>query len=210
MLAPAGKLRSQGGVLVRNSTGFRVRSNEIDARDEGRDGICFSAKEGRGTMRERVLDVRKDEHGNLILEIPRSMQLDFDEEFRTSGQRGVSVPAAVLLLQSRLSRLEEIPRVAEVACAGGKGSAGQAPKAIKRLGRADLCRFGFRPDPHNDKRLVPDKQEQETIRRAQLLRSFGLSFREVCRKLDCEGRDRRGKKWEGSHSVLAGILRRAG
>src|SRR5208282_2853324 len=38
------------------------------------------------------------------------------------------------------------------------------------MGRADLCRFGYRPDPRNNAKLFPEKEEQATIRRAQHLR----------------------------------------
>jgi hypothetical protein len=132
------------------------------------------------------------------------------EHMQRLGLRNASVCEAVLILQRRIAALEAIPRTPEVASASGKATAGQTPKPIKRLGRADRCRFGYRPDPHSDKRLLPDREEQETVRMAQLYRSYGLSLREVCRKLDQQGHGRRGKKWAGSHSVLRAILTREG
>ncbi|MGA7701322.1 MAG: recombinase family protein, partial [Thermoguttaceae bacterium] len=78
----------------------------------------------------------------------------------------------------------------------------------KRRGRVDRLPFGWRLHPHDNKKLLPDREEQETIRRAQFLAAAGVSLREICRRLDQEGRGRRGKKWEGSHSVLRTILLR--
>lgn len=120
----------------------------------------------------------------------------------------LELSAPVSDIEARLTALEAIPRVTEVGSTGGRATAGQAPTPIKRMGRLDRCRFGYRPDPRDNSKLLPDKQEQDTIHRAQLLRSFGLPLREVCRRLDKEGRERRGKKWAGSHSGLRDILQR--
>jgi hypothetical protein len=85
---------------------------------------------------------------------------------------------------------------------------GSQPTAIKRTGRADRLPFGWRLHPQDNKRLLLDREEQATIRRAQFLAAAGVSLREICRRLDQEGRGRRGKKWEGSHSILGAILLR--
>ncbi len=167
-------------------------------------------------MADYYFDVWKDDFGNLNLKIPPKLQGQCQEEFRNCGQRGLLVYYAVFALQSRLDQLEKrlisvesIPRVTEIASATDTVNGVQPPLSpLKRMGRADLCRFGYRPDPRNNAKLLPDKEEQATIRRAQHLRSFGLSLREVCRTLDQEGRARRGKKWDGSQSVLRAILRR--
>ena len=76
------------------------------------------------------------------------------------------------------------------------------------MGRVDRLPFGWRLHPQDDKKLVPDKEEQKTIHQAQFLRAEGLSYREICRRLDQEGRPRRGKRWENGHSVLMGVLLR--
>jgi hypothetical protein len=76
------------------------------------------------------------------------------------------------------------------------------------MGRADRVPFGWRLDPHDNKKLLPDREEQETIRRAQFLAAAGQSLREVCRRLDQEGRGRRGKRWQNAHSVLRVVLLR--
>jgi hypothetical protein len=114
--------------------------------------------------------------------------------------------AAISAVEERVATLESIPRVTEVGSAGGRVNAGQAPTAIKRMGRADRPPFGWRLHPRDDKKLLPDREEQDTIHQARLLRSYGLSLREVCRRLDQQGRGRRGKKWEESHSILRAIL----
>jgi hypothetical protein len=62
--------------------------------------------------------------------------------------------------------------------------------------------------PRDGKKLVPDSEEQKTICRAQFLRAAGLSFREVCQRLDQESRPRRGKRWENGYGVLRGVLLR--
>jgi hypothetical protein len=154
-------------------------------------------------------EVRRRDDGNLTLVIPPHIQAEFDEEIKAHDLRGhgISLPAALLLLHSRVTALESIPRVTEVST-GGRATTGQAPKSNRRRGRADRLPFGWKLDPHDDKKLLPDKHEMETIQRAQFLRSFKLSLREVCRRLDQEGRKRRGKEWNGSHSILREILDR--
>ena len=121
----------------------------------------------------------------------------------------MSLYAGVLILQARLAEVEAICLTAGIPSAKVKGARSQ-PATIKRTGRADRLPFGWRLDPHDDKKLLPDREEQETIRRAQFLAAAGQSLREVCRRLDQEGRDRRGKRWQNAHSVLGPILRREG
>ncbi|MFZ1933944.1 MAG: recombinase family protein [Thermoguttaceae bacterium] len=129
------------------------------------------------------------------------------EEIRRNDTYNLSPYAGLLILEDRLAKVESICLTASIPTAKVKGDRSQ-PTAIKRIGRVDRLRFGWRLDPHDDKRLLPDREEQETIRRAQFLAAADLSLREICRRLDQEGRGRRGKKWEGSHSVLRTILLR--
>jgi hypothetical protein len=153
-------------------------------------------------------DAARDEHGRLSIRVPRSDPDALKEELRKADIKGITAWAAILLLQDRVAELEAICLTAQVPSAKVNGSRSQ-PASLKRRTRADRVPFGWRLDPRDGKRLVPDRDEQTTIRRAQFLAAAGHSLRETCRQLDKEGRGRRGKKWEGSHSVLAGILRRA-
>ncbi len=129
-------------------------------------------------MADYYFDVWKDDFGNLNLKIPPKLQGQCQEEFRSCGQRGLLVYYAVFALQSRLDQLEKrlisvesIPRVTEIASATDTVNGVQPPLSpLKRMGRADLCRFGYRPDPRNNAKLLPDKEEQATIRRAQHFR----------------------------------------
>jgi hypothetical protein len=155
--------------------------------------------------------VSENDRGNLCLKPPPTQEGELAEETRPGDRRnlrGVSLYAGVLILQKRLAELEAICLTAQVPSAKVNGSRSQ-PASLKRRTRADRVPFGWRLDPRDGKRLVPDRDEQTTIRRAQILAAAGHSLRESCRQLDKEGRGRRGKKWEGSHSVLAGILRRS-
>ncbi len=129
------------------------------------------------------------------------------EEIRRNDTYNLSPYAGLLILEDRLAKVESICLTASIPTAKVKGDRSQ-PTAIKRIGRVDRLRFGWRLDPHDDKRLLPDREEQETIRRAQFLAAAGVSLREICRRLDQEGRGRRGKTWEGSHSILGTILLR--
>ena len=154
-------------------------------------------------------DIAKDDRGTISLKVPPSAESYVAEQMRRIDYQGVTVYTALLVLQARLAALEAICLTASIPTAKVKGDRTQ-PTTIRRLGRADRLPFGWRLHPQNNKKLVPDREEQETIRRAQFLRAAGLSLREICRRLDQEGRGRRGKKWEGSHSVLGTILRREG
>jgi len=147
-------------------------------------------------------------------------EANVDEELRMRRFKGVSPFAAVLLLQSRIVALEAGitgALEARIAAAEKRIAALEAGRPLrtrpkfsptKLLGRRDRVRFGWGLDPHNSKRIVPNAEEQETIRVAQKLADEGLSLREVCRRLDRQGRGRRGKKWENAHGVLRAILRR--
>jgi hypothetical protein len=152
-------------------------------------------------------DVAKDDQGTISLKVPPNVASYVAEQMRKSNNQGVAVYTGLLILQTRLAALESICGSREVGSA--MGNAGQAPRtAIKRMGRVDRCRFGWRPDPRNNARLLPDREEQDTIGRARLLAAAKLSLREICRRLDQQGRDRRGKTWQNAHSVLRGILLR--
>jgi hypothetical protein len=141
------------------------------------------------------------------LKAPPGREGELAEEIRRNDTYNLSPYAGLLILEDRLAKVESICLTASIPTAKVKGNRSQ-PTAIKRIGRVDRLRFGWRLDPHDDKRLLPDREEQETIRRAQFLAAADLSLREICRRLDQEGRGRRGKKWEGSHSVLRTILLR--
>ena len=152
-------------------------------------------------------DVAKDDQGTISLKVPPSAENYMAEQMRKIDYQGVTVYTALVILQTRLAALKSICGHDEVGNA--RGNAGQAPRtAIKRMGRVDRCRFGWRPDPRNNTKLLPDHEEQETIGRARLLAATGLSLREICRRLDQQGRGQRGKKWQNAHSVLREILLR--
>ena len=155
-------------------------------------------------------DISKDQWGNLVLKVPPYQQAALAEEMREGDRRdlrGVSVYAGLFILQTRIAALESICLTARIPSAK-VNSTGNQPTTIKRMGRVDRLPFGWRLHPQDDKKLVPDKEEQKTIRQAQFLRAKGLSLREICRRLDQEGRPRRGKRWENGHSVLMGVLLR--
>jgi len=154
-------------------------------------------------------DIAKDDQGTVALKVPPNVESYVAEQMRRSDYQGVTLYTGLLILQKRLAALEAICSHGEVGSVAGRGNAGQAPRtAIKRMGRVDRCRFGWRPDPNNNAKLLPDREERETIGRARLLAAAGLSLREICRRLDQQGRGRRGKKWENAHSVLRAILHR--
>jgi hypothetical protein len=153
------------------------------------------------------LDVLKNDRGGYSLKAPPGRERELAEEIRRSDFYALSPYAGLLILQDRLAALESICLTASIPTAKVNGT-GSQPTAIKRRGRVDRLPFGWRLDPHDNKRLLPDREEQETIRRAQFLAAAGGGLREICRRLDQEGRGRRGKKWEGSHSILGTILLR--
>jgi hypothetical protein len=111
-----------------------------------------------------------------------------------------SVPATIVSLQARVAALEA-GRVLQT-----------QPKAdrARRTGRRDRLPFGWKLDPRDEKRLVPDEDEQRTLHLAQLFAANGLNLHEICRRLDRLHSPRRGKPWVGAHSVLGAILKREG
>ena len=149
-------------------------------------------------------DVAKDDQGTISLKVPPSTEHYVAEQMRRSDCQGVTVYTGLLILQTRLAALESIASIPTAKLGGDRSQ----PTTIKRRGRADRLLFGWRLHPQDNKKLVPDSEEQKTIRRAQVLAAAGLSFREVCRRLDQEGRGRRGKLWTGAHSVLRAVLLR--
>jgi hypothetical protein len=153
------------------------------------------------------LDVLKNDRGTYSLKAPPGREGELAEEIRRSDFYSLSPYAGLLILQARIAALESICLTASIPTAKVNGS-GSQPTAIKRTGRVDRLPFGWRLYPHDNKKLLPDREEGETIRRAQFLAAAGSSLREICRRLDQEGRGRRGKKWERSHSVLRTILLR--
>jgi hypothetical protein len=158
----------------------------------------------------RDFQVSEDDRGNLCLKPAPTLVSQLLEELQPGDRRnvnGVSTNAGLLVLQKRVAELEAIcltlqPPIAKV------GSSRSVPTSIKRRGRADRIQFGWRLDPRDKTKLVPDYEELKTIARARALAATGNSLREVCRLLDKEGRTRRGKPWKNAHSMLATILRR--
>ena len=136
-------------------------------------------------------DVTKDDQGTISE--GAALQRNITWPSKCEGAidlRGVTVYTGLVILQTRLAALESICGHSQIGSEAGRGNAGQAPRtAIKRMGRVDRCRFGWRPDPRNNAKLLPDQEEQETIGRARLLAAAGLSLREICRRLDQQGRD---------------------
>jgi len=80
----------------------------------------------------------------------------------------------------------------------------------RRMGRTDRCPFGMRPAAEDTTALEPDEAEQEIIGRIIDMAARGMTHRGICRELDRQGIERRGKRWDGAHSLVAGILRKAG
>ena len=78
----------------------------------------------------------------------------------------------------------------------------------RRMGRADRCPFGFTTSSEDNSLLVPDADEQQTVEMVRAAYRQGMGLREICRHLDRQGRNRRGKTWENAPTVVASILRR--
>jgi hypothetical protein len=149
------------------------------------------------------LDVSKNDRGSFSLKAPPGREGELAEEIRRSEFYNLSPYTGLLILQARLAEVEAICLTASIPTAKANSDRSQGRRRQTRLDRVP---FGWRLDPQDNKKLMPDREEQATIRRAQFLAAARLSLREVCRRLDQEGRGRRGKKWEGSHSVLRAIL----
>jgi hypothetical protein len=82
----------------------------------------------------------------------------------------------------------------------------------RRMTRLDRCPFGWKPHPHNPAVLIQDTAEQQTIfRLVEMAQDSQTTLRELCRRLDAIGCERRGgKKWAGAHGLVRSILRREG
>jgi len=80
----------------------------------------------------------------------------------------------------------------------------------RRMGRIDRLPFGMRlKAPGIDSTaLEPDEAEQAAIARMKALEATGATPRAICRELDKEGVERRGKTWENAHCLVSKILRR--
>lgn len=78
----------------------------------------------------------------------------------------------------------------------------------RRMGRRDRCPFGFRASSVNPEALERDEKEQAVIAQIVHLRATGESWRSICEILDREGIRRRGKTWDGAHSLVARIASR--
>lgn len=82
-------------------------------------------------------------------------------------------------------------------------------KGARRMGRADRVPFGFRVCEDDDQTLENDPEERQTILRILEMDQTGVSARGICRQLDREGHQRRGKTWGGAHQLVATIIERA-
>ena len=78
----------------------------------------------------------------------------------------------------------------------------------RRMGRADRCPFGYAPDPKDNTLLIPDPDEQRTLEVIRRSYQQGMGIREICRHLDRQGRNRRGKTWANAPAVVSAILKR--
>ena len=78
-----------------------------------------------------------------------------------------------------------------------------------RRGRIDRLPYGFASHPNDGDLLIADLTEmalcQEIVR---LHVEEGLNPRQICKRLDAEGRTRRGGPWKGHHSLACSILAR--
>jgi hypothetical protein len=79
---------------------------------------------------------------------------------------------------------------------------------FRRMGRADRCPFGYAPDPKDGTRLIELPDEQLTLQLMRDAAAKGMGAREICRYLDKQNRDRRGKRWEGAAGIVMTILKR--
>ncbi len=68
--------------------------------------------------------------------------------------------------------------------------------------------FGWKADPDDPKRLVPDVDEQVSIERMQRLREQGLSLNAICHALEAEGRRPRSATW--TRQLVSRALKRGG
>ena len=117
--------------------------------------VHTSVEKTRKAMND-FFDVAKDQGGNLVLKSATYQQAALAEEMREGDQRhlrGVSPYAGLLILQARLAEVESICLTASIPTAKVKGDRSQ-PTAIKRMGRVDRLPFGWRLDPHDNKKTA--------------------------------------------------------
>ncbi len=81
--------------------------------------------------------------------------------------------------------------------------------------------YGWRPDPKDDARMLPNPYEQEVIKRVMLLHKHDFGHRAIARQLAIEGYEPRKieKRWKNgrigykagkwTHKLVGAILRRA-
>ena len=83
------------------------------------------------------------------------------------------------------------------------------------MSRPDRAPFGFRAIPATNAigepytALESNPDEQVVISRIKELSATGIGSRAICRQLDADGIERRGKPWRGGHGLIASILDRA-
>lgn len=83
-------------------------------------------------------------------------------------------------------------------------------KAGRRMGRRDRLPYGMRICKAAPVRMEEDYDEQQTIGRILELHKSGLNPRAICRQLDEEKYQRRGKTWEGAHRLVRDLIARHG
>ena len=164
-------------------------------------------------------NVFKDEHGKLLLVVPPRVQDDVAEQLRMSNRLGISQYVAITILQDRIASLESLlqDRIAAMEAllaplAPLPPGSRPATPTMQRRGRVDKVPFGWKVSAADDMKLIPDREEEETIAVVRVLAARKLSLREICRRLDSSGCARRGKKWGdgGGHHLILAVLRRAG
>ena len=154
-------------------------------------------------------DVRKGRDGAVSLVVPDVAESDVAQEIAVAPYRGggVSLSAAVVVLHRRLAAVETL--LQSLAPTAPPETCPAKPGPLRNC-RRDRTPYGWRPDPHDDKRLVADPAEQFTLRLAKAEAARGRGLLDLCRWLDRRGRFRRnGKPWRSLPSTLRAILRRA-
>jgi hypothetical protein len=125
-----------------------------------------------------------------------------------SPSRGAVPPSELQTLTEPSQTLADLCQ--RVAVLDARLATRSKPKAdpAQRRGRRDCVPFGWKVDRRDDKKLVPDWDEQETIRLAKAVAAKGMGLRAICRYLDARCRKRRGKPWLGGQSLVRAILAR--
>ncbi len=80
----------------------------------------------------------------------------------------------------------------------------------RRMGRSDRTPFGKKPKDGAPDQIEDNPEELSTMERMKSLRAEGKTYRQICQVLDEEGRQRRGKTWDGAHAVVRVVLSRSG